>query len=125
MLLSPHASALTLSRLCICRICWQVSEVLALLLGRLALSREQAAGVVLRNPRVLLGGPRPAFMNLGFLVGLGVRPPELQAMLLKSSAWLTRPLKDLTMQWQFVTTAAKVGCRRTASQSWDVLRDCC
>ncbi|KAF6259111.1 hypothetical protein COO60DRAFT_1689938 [Scenedesmus sp. NREL 46B-D3] len=84
-----------------------VDSVLTLLLHRLALSRDQAAAVLEKHPRLLIAGAGPASLNLGFLVGLGLRQPELQHMLLKSADWLTWPLQELTTQWQFVSTVAK------------------
>ncbi|KAF6253070.1 hypothetical protein COO60DRAFT_1643483 [Scenedesmus sp. NREL 46B-D3] len=84
-----------------------VDSVLTLLLHRLALSRDQAAAVLEKHPRLLIAGAGPASLNLGFLVGLGLRQPELQQMLLKSADWLTWPLQELTTQWQFVSTVAK------------------
>jgi hypothetical protein len=85
-----------------------VEAVLTLLLNRLKLSKSQTAEIVMHHPRLLIAGAGPASLNLGFLVGLGLRQPELQQMLLKDAEWLTRPLQELTAQWQFVTTVAKV-----------------
>jgi hypothetical protein len=90
----------------------QVEAVLTLLLSRLALSKQQAAEVLVKHPQLLVAGAGPASLNLGFLVGLGLRQPELQHMLLRNAEWLMRPLQELTTQWQFLSTVAKVsgGC---------------
>jgi hypothetical protein len=81
-----------------------VDGVLTLLLNQLALSKQQAADVIAQHPQLLVAGARPASLNLGFLVGLGLRQPELQQMLLRNAEWLVKPLQDLTTQWQFVTS---------------------
>jgi hypothetical protein len=86
----------------------QVEAVLTLLLSRLALSKQQAAEVIEKHPKLLVAGAGPASLNLGFLVGLGLRQPELQHMLLRNAEWLMRPLQELTIQWQFLSTVAKV-----------------
>lgn len=86
-----------------------VEEFLTLLLHRLKLSKQQAEELLMTHPKLLLAGAGPASLNLGFLVGLGLRQQELQGMVLRSAEWLARPLQELTAQWHFVSTVAKVG----------------
>lgn len=84
-----------------------VEEFLTLLLHRLKLSKQQAEELLMTHPKLLLAGAGPASLNLGFLVGLGLRQQELQGMVLRSAEWLARPLQELTAQWHFVSTVAK------------------
>jgi hypothetical protein len=100
----------------------QAEGVLTLLLQRLKLTKQQAADVLTKHPRLLIVGAGAASLNLGFLVGLGLRQQELQRMLLRSAEWLTRPLQEVTAQWQFVSTVAKV--RRDLFVGSFVLRMC-
>jgi hypothetical protein len=100
----------------------QLASAAELLLGRLQLSRPQLAGLVLRHPKLLLTAPKQMSANVGFLVALGLRPVELQAMALKEPRWLTTSLRDLSVQWHFTQQVLKVSswvCRGVdASAAW-------
>lgn len=86
----------------------QAEQVLDLLLKRLKLTPDEAAAAVAANPRLLLNPFRNTSLNLGFLVGLGFKPVELKQMLTADPSWVTRQLKELTLNWKFITSVAKV-----------------
>lgn len=77
------------------------------LTGRLQLSATEAAQLVLRHPRLLVAPVRQVLPNIGFLVGLGLSAGDLRAMALRNPKWITRSLRQLMLQWQFLQQFVK------------------
>jgi hypothetical protein len=90
----------------------QLKDVVNMLVNRLQLNQFQLAKLVLEHPQVLVQPVQQMVPNIGFLVGVGLSPGDLQAMAVGSPMWLTRPLRQLMTQWQFLQQVLKLGCKQ-------------
>jgi hypothetical protein len=86
----------------------QLEDVVNMLVNRLQLNQFQLAKLVLEHPQVLVQPVQQMVPNIGFLVGVGLSPGDLQAMAVGSPMWLTRPLRQLMTQWQFLQQVLKL-----------------
>eukprot|EP00879_Flechtneria_rotunda_P008466 GHRR01008870.1.p1 GENE.GHRR01008870.1~~GHRR01008870.1.p1 ORF type:complete len:366 (+),score=130.94 GHRR01008870.1:98-1099(+) len=85
----------------------QLSQVLHLLQQQLELSQQQMQQVIVQHPVLLWHPVQQVSKNMGYLVGLGFQSADLREMVVKSPYWMTKPLRELTVQWQFVTSVIK------------------
>jgi hypothetical protein len=82
--------------------------VVDMLRSRLLLDQAEAAQVLQQQPRILVQPVKQMLPSIGFLVGLGLSASELRVIAIKNPKWLTRPLRSLMVQWQFIQQAVKV-----------------
>jgi len=86
----------------------ELQGVVDMLATRLQLSQEQVAKLVVQHPQLLVQPVKSMLLNVALLVGLGFTPSDLQAMAIKNPLWLTKSLRDLTLQWHFIQQVVKV-----------------
>jgi hypothetical protein len=82
--------------------------VVDMLRSRLQLDQAEAAQVLQQHPRILVQPVKQMLPSIGFLVGLGLSASDLRVIATKNPKWLTRPLRSLMSQWQFIQQALKV-----------------